>query len=57
MLSLDSFNQIRSEILETWPTGRGLSLEDGIAYQKKIPEAKNFAVAMRKASAAGITLL
>lgn len=57
MLSLDSFNQIRSEILETWPTGRGLSLEDGIAYQKKIPEAKNFAVAMRKASEAGITLL
>ncbi|MBU1107902.1 MAG: methylaspartate mutase subunit E [Candidatus Riflebacteria bacterium] len=57
MLSIDDFNQIRSEILETWPTGHNLSLEDGIAYQQKIPEAKNFAAAMRKASEAGETLL
>ena len=57
MLSRDSFNRIRSEILETWPTGKGLDLEEGIEYQKQIPAAKNFAVAMRKASETGETLL
>lgn len=56
-LSIEKFNEIRQEILQTWPTGHGLSLEEGIAYQKAIPEAKNFAVAMRKASQAGRTLL
>ena len=56
-LSIEKFNEIRQEILQTWPTGHGLSLEEGIAYQKTIPEAKNFAVAMRKASQAGKTLL
>ncbi len=56
-LSIEQFNQIREEILTTWPTGQGLSLEDGIAYQKAIPQDKNFAVAMRKASECGTTLL
>ncbi|NCB38316.1 MAG: methylaspartate mutase subunit E [Erysipelotrichia bacterium] len=56
-LCIEKFNEIRREILETWPTGRNLSLEEGIAYQKAIPENKNFAVAMRKASEVGKTLL
>lgn len=56
-LSPETFNQIRQEILQTWPTGHDLSLEEGIEYQKTIPEKKNFAVAMRKAADAGTILL
>lgn len=56
-LNIETFKQIREEILTTWPTGQGLKLEDGIAYQKTIPAGKNFAVAMKKASDSGITLL
>lgn len=57
MLSRENFDQIRNEILQTWPTGKDLSLEDGIAYQRQIPAEKNFAVAMRTASEKGETLL
>ena len=56
-LDMDTFNQIREELLGTWPTGQGLELEEAIAYQKTIPESKNFAVAMQRASKEGKTLL
>ena len=39
----------RQQVLETWPTGRGISLEDGVRYQSGIPAEKNFARAMRNA--------
>lgn len=56
-LSIETFNKIRSEILQTWPTGNDLSLEEGISYQKSIPEEKNFALAMKNACEKGETLL
>ena len=56
-LSLDKFNELRNDILQTWPTGSGLKLEEGIAYPKTIPEVKTFDGEMRKASQAGKTLL
>ncbi len=56
-LDMDTFNQIREELLGTWPTGQGLELEEAIAYQKTIPESKNFAVAMQRASKEGKALL
>jgi methylaspartate mutase epsilon subunit len=52
-LSSEVFNQSRSEVLETWATGKDLSLEEGIEYQKSIPTEKNFAVAMEKAAKTG----
>ncbi|MDN5279084.1 MAG: methylaspartate mutase epsilon subunit [Clostridiales bacterium] len=57
MLSRENFDKIRQEILLTWPTGKDLSLEEGIAYQKQIPPEKNFAVAMRQASENKETLI
>lgn len=49
-LSADHFDQTRQEVLETWPTGKGLQLQEGIDYQKSLPLSKNFAVAMEKAA-------
>ncbi len=57
MLNQKDFAAIRQEVLQSWPTGKDLGLEDGIAYQKQIPEEKNFAIAMRKASESNLTLL
>lgn len=48
----------RQAVLDSWPTGKDVAaLEDGLRYQRAIPEAKNFAKAMAKAKAAGRTLL
>ena len=46
----------RQQVLETWPTGRGISLEDGVRYQAGIPAEKNFALAMRNARLSHKTL-
>ena len=55
-ISDEKFDEIRAEVLQTWPTGKDIDFEEAVAYQKAIPESKNFAVAMRKASEKGITL-
>ncbi len=48
----------RQAVLDSWPTGRDVAaLEDGLRYQRAIPETKNFAKAMAKAKAAGLTLI
>ncbi len=48
----------RQAVLETWPTGKEVAaLEDGLRYQRTIPEEKNFAKAMAKAKASGRTLI
>jgi len=48
----------RQSVLETWPTGRDVAaIEDGLRYQRTIPDEKNFAKAMARAKAAGRTLL
>ena len=56
-IPIGEFNEIREQILQTWPTGHGLTLEDGIEYQKSIPEHKQFALAMKNADQAGETLI
>lgn len=56
-IPFDQFLSIREEVLQTWPTGTALKLEDGLAYQKEIPQSKNFAQAMRLAHKEGRTLL
>jgi methylaspartate mutase epsilon subunit len=48
----------RQAVLETWPTGRDVAaIEDGLRYQRTIPDDKNFAKAMAKAKADDRTLL
>lgn len=49
-LSKEEFLAIRSEVLNTWPTGKDVArLEDGIEYQKTLPSKKRFASVLRKA--------
>ncbi len=55
-LSDDDFQKQRKEILQQWPTGLGLDLEEGIAYQKKLPKHKVFSRKLMCAKESGTTL-
>jgi methylaspartate mutase epsilon subunit len=39
----------REEILSAWPTGEGVSIEEGVKYQQSLPESKNFASVLNQA--------
>ena len=39
-ISRDEFFQIRKDVLNQWPTGKEVSLEDGIAFHKSLPSKK-----------------
>lgn len=53
----EQFYAMREEVLATWKTGEAIKdIMTGIEYTKAIPEEKNFAIALEKAKAAGITL-
>lgn len=56
-LDLKEFHELRTAVLETWPTGRGVRIEDGLRYHRTIPEEKRFASAMKKARERGKILL
>ncbi|HNW36336.1 MAG TPA: methylaspartate mutase subunit E, partial [Candidatus Ozemobacteraceae bacterium] len=56
-ITWNDFLKIRETILDTWPTGKGLDLGEALAYQKALPPARNFALAMKKAHDQGRTLL
>ena len=56
-LSKKEFLSRREEVLGSWPTGAGLSLEEGIAYQGTIPPSRRFARAMKDAKEGGRLLL
>ncbi|MEG2174337.1 MAG: methylaspartate mutase subunit E [Oscillospiraceae bacterium] len=56
-LNNDTFYDIRKEVLAQWPTGAGVNLEDGIAYQKALPDSKVFSKKLNRAKAEGITLI
>jgi len=48
----------RPEVLDGWKTGRQVEdLEEAIAYQAAIPQAKRFSIALRVADPAGETLV
>ncbi len=55
-ISDERFDEIRKEVLTTWPTGKDVDFNEAVEYQKAIPESKNFALAMHKASQEGKTL-
>ncbi|HOT29555.1 MAG TPA: methylaspartate mutase subunit E [Candidatus Ozemobacteraceae bacterium] len=56
-LTWNDFLSIRDAVLATWPTGKGLSLDEALAYQKALPPGRNFALAMKRANEQGRTLL
>jgi methylaspartate mutase epsilon subunit len=47
------FLAVRRDVLSGWPTGAGVNLEEALAYQRAIPDAKRFAAAMRAAHGDG----
>jgi len=53
----DAFGGIRAEVLEQWPTGKGVEIEDGVAYQRTIPDEKRFGRKLQAAKAARDTLI
>lgn len=50
------FYKVREEVLNQWPTGKDVDLQEAVDFLKSIPEHKNFAVKLRKAKQEGITL-
>lgn len=52
----EEFFNTRKEVLEQWPTGKDVNLEDAADYLKKVPEHKNFSAKLKKAKKEGITL-
>ena len=53
----DEFYGIRQEILQHWPTGRDVDLEESIAYHKSLPESKAFSKKLIKAKNEKTTLI
>ena len=51
----DAFFKEREEVLNGWPTGKNVDLDEATEYLKNIPDEKNFAIKMQKADEAGIT--
>jgi len=51
------FEKVREEVLQQWPTGKGITIEDGVAYQKTIPDEKRFGLKLHKAKESGDTLI
>ncbi len=54
--SNEEFFEVRKEVLNQWPTGKEVNLEEAIEYNKRIPDHKNFAKKLVKAKEEGITL-
>lgn len=53
----DEFYKIREEILQQWPTGKEVDLEEGIEYQKSLPEHKVFSKKLNAAKKSRTTLI
>ena len=56
-LSNDEFNAIRQEILQQWPTGKDVNLEEAFEYHKKLPESKIFSLKLKTAKKEHRTLV
>jgi len=56
-LDLDVFLAEQKQVRTTWHTGAQVDFEEGVAFQKSIPEHKHFSKALGKADKAGITLI
>ncbi|AEF84511.1 methylaspartate mutase, E subunit [Treponema primitia ZAS-2] len=53
----DEFYKIRQEVLQQWPTGKDVNLEESFAYHKSLPEHKIFSKKLLKAKQSGTTLI
>lgn len=53
----DQFLKMRKDVLSLWPTGKEVDLEEGIEYQKNLPESKNFMKITQKLHREGKTVV
>jgi len=53
----EDFLAQREEVLQGWPTGKEVDLEEGIAFQLQIPKGKRFVTKLDIAMAEGRTLI
>ena len=53
----DRFLEMRKEVLPQWPTGNEVDLEEAVAYQRSLPESKNFMKVTEKLRQEGKTLI
>ena len=51
------FQKQRQEVLNQWPTGKDVNLEEAIAYHKAMPESRNFGKKLLDAKKEGRTLV
>ena len=56
-LSNDVFYKERAEVLNQWPTGKDVDLEEAIAYHKAMPEYRKFAKKLSQAKKEHRTLI
>lgn len=52
----EEFFKVRKDVLNQWPTGKDVNLQEAVDYLKKVPEHKSFPLKLRKAKQEGITL-
>ena len=51
------FYKIREEVLQQWPTGKAVDLDEAIAYHKSLPDKKVFSKKLIDAKKRGATLI
>ena len=56
-LDENEFLKMRGPVLDLWPTGREVDLDEAVEYQKKLPESKNWHKIARKLNAEGRTAI
>jgi methylaspartate mutase epsilon subunit len=52
----EEFFKVRKDVLNQWPTGKDVNLQEAVDYLKKVPEHKSFPLKLKKAKQEGITL-
>ncbi|MGE5530240.1 MAG: methylaspartate mutase subunit E [Patescibacteria group bacterium] len=50
------FLRAREEVLQAWPTGHEVDLEEAIRYQRRIPRQRRFSLRLQEAKREGVTL-
>lgn len=56
-IDLSDFHEKRKQVLQDWPTGSEVNLQQGIAFQQSLPGSKRFSLAMKHAEEQGKLLL
>lgn len=55
-LDWEKYLEIRQEVINTWPTGKEVNLDEALQYQAKIPLERRFAKKLEYAKKEGLTL-